>query len=154
MWCTARCGGWPAGATAPDGRELHVDYYRVYGPVARATPRPSPNRVSAAQDVWESDMLDNRHLVLRGENASAVMKLRSCLYETFVLAYRERRIAAVSPPAFVQTQVEGGSTLFKGALLQRGRLPDPVVAAVPRDVPCPAWATSTASRSRSAPRRA
>ncbi|CAK7215761.1 hypothetical protein SCUCBS95973_002587 [Sporothrix curviconia] len=103
----------PAGATAPDGRELHVDYYEVYGRAPGDAEAITNIVASGQQDPWESDMLDKRHLVLRGDKASAVMKLRSILYEAFILAFKDRRMAAVSPPAFVQTQVEGGSTLFK-----------------------------------------
>lgn len=103
----------PEGATAPDGRELHVDYYEVYGRAPGDAEAITNIVASGQQDPWESDMLDKRHLVLRGDKASAVMKLRSVLYESFILGFKERRIAAVSPPAFVQTQVEGGSTLFR-----------------------------------------
>ncbi|KAH9210771.1 putative Asparaginyl-tRNA synthetase, cytoplasmic [Leptodontidium sp. 2 PMI_412] len=101
-----------AGQTAPDGRELHVDYYKVIG----ASPSDADaitNRVSAQQDPWESAMLDNRHLVLRGDTASSVMKVRSAVEWAFAKAYRELRFTKISPPAFVQTQVEGGSTLFE-----------------------------------------
>ncbi|OWO99921.1 asparaginyl-tRNA synthetase [Marssonina coronariae] len=102
----------PAGQTAPDGRELHVDYFKVMG----ASPSDADaitNRVSAAQDQWESSMLDNRHLVLRGDTASSVMKVRSAVEWAFAKAYKELRFTKISPPAFVQTQVEGGSTLFE-----------------------------------------
>ena len=58
-------------------------------------------------------MLDNRHLVLRGEGASSVMKVRSALERAFSDFYADEEFYKVSPPAFVQTQVEGGSTLFK-----------------------------------------
>ncbi|KAK2625996.1 hypothetical protein QTJ16_004258 [Diplocarpon rosae] len=101
-----------AGQTAPDGRELHVDYFKVIG----ASPSDMDaitNRVSAAQDQWESSMLDNRHLVLRGDTASSVMKVRSAVEWAFSKAYKELRFTKISPPAFVQTQVEGGSTLFE-----------------------------------------
>ena len=111
LWVYGELRKLPPGATAPDGRELHVDYYKVSGR-APSDADAITNKVTAEMDMWESDMLDQRHLVLRGEKASAVMKLRGYLYEAFVQAYKERRITAVSPPAFVQTQVEGGSTLF------------------------------------------
>ncbi len=113
LWVYGALRAVPAGATAPDGRELHVDYYEVYGRAPGDTEAITNIVASGQQDPWEADMLDKRHLVLRGDKASAVMKLRSVLYESFILAYRERRIVAVSPPAFVQTQVEGGSTLFR-----------------------------------------
>ena len=111
LWVYGELRKLPEGATAPDSRELQVDYYQVFG-AAPTDAEAITNRVSAAQDMWEAEMLDQRHLVLRGDNASAVMKIRALLYEAFVIAYKERRILPVSPPAFVQTQVEGGSTLF------------------------------------------
>ncbi|EKD17616.1 uncharacterized protein L3040_006738 [Drepanopeziza brunnea f. sp. 'multigermtubi'] len=101
-----------AGQTAPDNRELHVDFYKVIG----ASPSDADaitNRVSAQQDQWESAMLDSRHLVLRGDTASSVMKVRSAVEWAFAKAYKELRFTKISPPAFVQTQVEGGSTLFE-----------------------------------------
>ncbi|KAK4639613.1 hypothetical protein QC761_709870 [Podospora bellae-mahoneyi] len=101
----------PEGAEAPDGRELHVDYFEVVGG-APSDLEAFSNKVSKDQDPWEASMLDNRHLVLRGDNASAVMKLREAIELAFVDSYREMEFTKVSPPAMVQTQVEGGSTLF------------------------------------------
>ncbi|KAK4123609.1 asparaginyl-tRNA synthetase [Parathielavia appendiculata] len=102
----------PAGVKAPDNRELHVDYYKVLG-AAPSDLDAITNRVSMQQDPWDAQMLDNRHLVLRGENASAVMKLREFVELAFIDSYREMEFRKVSPPAMVQTQVEGGATLFK-----------------------------------------
>jgi asparaginyl-tRNA synthetase len=102
----------PAGVKAPDNRELHVDYYKVLG-AAPSDLDAITNRVSMQQDPWDAQMLDNRHLVLRGENASAVMKLREFVELAFIDSYRELEFHKVSPPAMVQTQVEGGATLFK-----------------------------------------
>lgn len=102
----------PAGVKAPDNRELHVDFYRVLG-AAPSDLEAITNKVSMQQDPWDAAMLDNRHLVLRGENASAVMKLREFVELAFIDSYRELEFRKVSPPAMVQTQVEGGATLFK-----------------------------------------
>ncbi len=102
----------PAGQSAPDDRELHVDYYKVIGR-SPSDADAITNKVSAQQDQWESAMLDNRHLVLRGDVASSVMKVRSAVEWAFAKAYRELHFTKISPPAFVQTQVEGGSTLFE-----------------------------------------
>ncbi|KAH8589334.1 asparaginyl-tRNA synthetase-like protein [Bisporella sp. PMI_857] len=102
----------PAGQTAPDGRELHVDYYEVIGK-SPSDVDAITNKVSAQQDQWESAMLDNRHLVLRGDTAASVMKVRSAVEWAFSKAYKDMRFTKISPPAFVQTQVEGGSTLFE-----------------------------------------
>ncbi|KAK4248381.1 hypothetical protein C7999DRAFT_40391 [Corynascus novoguineensis] len=102
----------PEGVKAPDNRELHVDYYKVLG-AAPSDLDAITNRVSKEQDPWDAQMLDNRHLVLRGENASSVLKLREFVELAFIDTYREMEFRKVSPPAMVQTQVEGGSTLFK-----------------------------------------
>ena len=102
----------PAGVTAPDNRELHVDYYKVLG-TAPSDLDAITNKVSMQQDPWDAAMLDNRHLVLRGENASSVLKLREFVELAFIDTFREMHFRKVSPPAMVQTQVEGGSTLFK-----------------------------------------
>jgi asparaginyl-tRNA synthetase len=101
-----------AGQSAPDSRELHVDYYKVIGR-SPSDAEAITNKVSAQQDQWEAAMLDNRHLVLRGDVASSVMKVRSAVEWAFAKAYKELRFTKISPPAFVQTQVEGGSTLFE-----------------------------------------
>ena len=102
----------PAGQQAPDNRELHVDYFKVIGR-SPSDVDAITNRVSAQQDQWDSQMLDNRHLVLRGDTASSVMKVRSAVEWAFAKAYRDMHFTKISPPAFVQTQVEGGSTLFE-----------------------------------------
>lgn len=102
----------PEGATAPDGRELQVDYYKVIGSAPTGDDAIT-NRVSSEQHQWDSQMLDNRHLVLRGDTASSVMKVRSAIEWAFAKAYKDLHFTKVSPPALVQTQVEGGSTLFE-----------------------------------------
>jgi asparaginyl-tRNA synthetase len=101
----------PEGQSAPDGRELHVDYYEVLG-TSPSDEDAITNRVSAQQNQWDTQMLDNRHLVLRGENASALMKIRAAVERAFQKVYDDMELTKVSPPALVQTQVEGGATLF------------------------------------------
>lgn len=58
-------------------------------------------------------VLDNRHLVLRGEKASALMKVRAAAELASIDTYREMKTTKVTPPALMQTQVEGGATLFE-----------------------------------------
>lgn len=100
------------GQTAPDGRELQVDYYEVIGS-APTEEDAITNKVSSAQNQWDAQMLDNRHLVLRGQHASSLMKIRAAVEWAFIKIYKDMKFVKVSPPALVQTQVEGGSTLFK-----------------------------------------
>lgn len=102
----------PPGAHAPNNRELHADFFRVLkGGKAPGGDDAITNKVQAGGDA--QTLLDNRHLLLRGENASAVMFVRDAIESAFHQTYREVRCRKVSPPAMVQTQVEGGATLFK-----------------------------------------
>ena len=51
--------------------------------------------------------------MIRGETASAVLKLRASLLRAFRQSLESRDLTEVTPPCMVQTQVEGGATLFK-----------------------------------------
>ncbi|KAF2157820.1 asparaginyl-tRNA synthetase [Myriangium duriaei CBS 260.36] len=102
----------PAGAHAPLNRELHADFFRIVAHgKAPGGDDAITNKVQAGGDA--QTLLDNRHLLLRGETASAVMFVRDAIESAFHQTYREVRLRKVSPPALVQTQVEGGATLFK-----------------------------------------
>lgn len=102
----------PAGAHAPDNRELHADYFKIHkGGKAAGGDDAITNKVQAGGDA--QTLLDFRHLTLRGEKASSVMFVRDAVEFAFHKVYREVRCRKVSPPALVQTQVEGGATLFK-----------------------------------------
>ncbi|KAH8696087.1 putative cytoplasmic asparaginyl-tRNA synthetase [Talaromyces proteolyticus] len=94
---------------APNDRELHADFYTVIGKAA-GDKETITHRVSANHDP--QTLYDNRHLVLRGENSSAVMKVRGATLRAFRRTFEETKMLEVTPPSMVQTQVEGGSTLF------------------------------------------
>ena len=94
---------------APNDRELHADFFTVIG---RAAGDKEAMTTRVAPDAEPQTLYDNRHLVLRGETASAVMKVRAAALRAFRQTFEENRMLEVSPPSMVQTQVEGGSTLF------------------------------------------
>lgn len=98
----------PAGKTAPDNHELKVDYYKVIG-LAPAGGADTILNEESHPDV----QLDNRHILIRGEQASKVLKMRSVIMHAFRSHYFDRGYNEVTPPTLVQTQVEGGATLFK-----------------------------------------
>ncbi|XP_050417662.2 asparagine--tRNA ligase, cytoplasmic [Patella vulgata] len=98
----------PEGKSAPDDHELSVDFWELVG--------PSP--AGGADNLLNEDanvdvQLDNRHIMIRGENTSKILKMRSVLMQCFREHYLSRGYFEVTPPTMVQTQVEGGSTLFK-----------------------------------------
>ncbi|WFD34923.1 asparagine--tRNA ligase [Malassezia cuniculi] len=99
----------PEGKTAPGNHELVVDYWECVGK-APGGDEAITNRISESSDP--SILADNRHLVIRGETASAVLKVRAALLQAFRDEYASLGLLEVTPPCMVQTQVEGGSTLF------------------------------------------
>jgi asparaginyl-tRNA synthetase len=101
----------PPGFHAPLDRELHADFFRIH-PHWKAAGGDDAitNRVSAK--TAPNILLDLRHLTLRGDESSSVMLVRDAVEFAFNITYKELSFRKVSPPALVQTQVEGGSTLF------------------------------------------
>ncbi|KAG2202214.1 hypothetical protein INT47_002133 [Mucor saturninus] len=99
----------PEGKTAPGNHELVADYWEIVGKAPGGDDAFS-NKVTADADPYY--LLDNRHLVLRGETASAVLRARAEVIKSFRAFYDEESFTEVTPPCMVQTQVEGGSTLF------------------------------------------
>ncbi|KAK6454336.1 Asparaginyl-tRNA synthetase, cytoplasmic [Scheffersomyces xylosifermentans] len=100
----------PEGKSAPGGVELKADYYEVVG-LAPSGDEAFTNKVQENADP--SLLLDQRHLALRGEALSSVMKVRAALLRAIRRFFQEEGLLEVTPPCMVQTQVEGGSTLFK-----------------------------------------
>lgn len=96
---------------APDNRELHADYFEVIG---KAVGDKEAITTRVAPDSDPQTLYDARHLVLRGETSSSVMKVRAALLRAFRQTYEELSPSCleVTPPCMVQTQVEGGATLF------------------------------------------
>ncbi|KAF9228476.1 asparaginyl-tRNA synthetase [Gyrodon lividus] len=100
----------PEGQKAPGGHELVVDYWKILG-AAPGADDAFTNKLNEQSDP--SILADLRHLVLRGETASNVLRLRSALLSAFRSSYAAHHLLEVTPPCLVQTQVEGGATLFK-----------------------------------------
>lgn len=98
----------PDGKEAPGGHELKVDYWELIG-LAPPGGADAILNEQANPDV----LLDNRHIVIRGEKTSKILKMRSVIMQAFRAHYFDRGYTEVTPPTLVQTQVEGGSTLFK-----------------------------------------
>lgn len=98
----------PEGKAAPGGHELKVDYWELIG----LAPAGGADSILNEESLPEVQ-LDNRHITIRGENTAKILKMRSVLMNAFRSHYMDRGYTEVTPPTLVQTQVEGGSTLFK-----------------------------------------
>jgi len=97
----------PEGKTAPGGHEMTVDYWELIGSA------PSGGAEAILNTESHPDVqLDNRHIMLRGENTSKVLKMRSVVTQCFREHFFANGYFEVTPPTLVQTQCEGGSTLF------------------------------------------
>eukprot|EP00003_Mantamonas_plastica_P007173 TRINITY_DN1599_c0_g1_i1.p1 TRINITY_DN1599_c0_g1~~TRINITY_DN1599_c0_g1_i1.p1 ORF type:complete len:554 (+),score=207.34 TRINITY_DN1599_c0_g1_i1:1090-2751(+) len=91
---------------AQGGYEIQCDYWELVG----ASSAEFEMRIN--QDSNPDALFNERHLVLRGEHTSAVMKLRCYIERAFRDELFAMGFTEVTPPTLVQTQVEGGSTLF------------------------------------------
>ncbi|XP_056105188.1 asparagine--tRNA ligase, cytoplasmic-like isoform X2 [Rhinichthys klamathensis goyatoka] len=97
----------PEGRQARGGHELHCDFWELIG---LAPAGGADNLLSEESDV--DVQLNNRHMMIRGENISKILKVRSTVTQCFRDHFFSRGYCEITPPTLVQTQVEGGSTLF------------------------------------------
>lgn len=98
----------PEGKTAPGGIELTADFWTL---MSEAPAGGMDNVLNEESHV--DVLLDNRHLALRGETLSKIMRARSVIMQCFRDHFFSRHYNEVFPPTLVQCEVEGGSTLFK-----------------------------------------
>ena len=93
-------------ARAPGGKELSADYWEMIG--------NAPNDFDSIvrKDANPDLLLDNRHLVLRTEKAAMIMQLRDHMTRIIRNHFFDHDCTEVFCPCIVQTQCEGGATLF------------------------------------------
>lgn len=98
----------PEGKTAPGGHEMAVDYWELVG----ESPAGGVDNLVNEESAIDTQ-LDNRHIMLRGDTISRILRMRSTVTQCFRDHYFDHSYVEVTPPTMVQTQVEGGSTLFE-----------------------------------------
>ncbi|KAJ3205926.1 hypothetical protein HDU82_004876 [Entophlyctis luteolus] len=99
----------PAGKKAPGGHELSVDFWEVIG----KAPSGEQNFENQFNEESNPEVLYNlRHLVIRGDKSSSILKMRSLVIRAFRAHFESKGVTEITPPLMVQTQVEGGATLF------------------------------------------
>ncbi len=89
---------------AATGYEIEIKNFRIY---------QRNDNFPVSKDLGEEFMLDNRHLWLRSREFTAMMKIRSTIFNAFAEFYNMNGYYQVQPPIMVSTATEGGSTLFK-----------------------------------------
>ncbi|EGG13728.1 asparagine-tRNA ligase [Cavenderia fasciculata] len=96
----------PPGKKAPQDVELQVDYWQLIG----ESNVDLEGIINTESHV--DQMFDQRHIVLRGTRASAIMKMRSLAMKAFRDHFYDNGYFEVTPPTLVNTFCEGGSELF------------------------------------------
>ena len=96
------------GQNAPGGVEIVADYWELVGS------SPSGGYEAIVNESSSIDLqMDYRHLMIRTESLANTLRLRSVISQCFRDHYFSNGYVEVTPPTLVQTQVEGGATLFK-----------------------------------------
>src|SRR4030042_641393 len=89
---------------APGGYELKATGFKVLN---FAEPFP------ITKDQSPEFLLDNRHLWIRSQKLTAILKIRSTIVGAIHKFFRDRDFYEYDAPVLQPNQVEGGSTLFE-----------------------------------------
>ncbi len=98
---------------APGGYEVTATALTIVHPS-----HPEIDQEVAADSAVDL-MLDKRHLVIRGEKTSAILKVRAEVMKYFREFMDKRGVTELTPPTLVSTFCEGGSSLFKVAYFDK-----------------------------------
>lgn len=88
------------------GHELQADYWESVGNT------DAEFEMLFTKDSNPDILLNQRHLVLRGSKASSILRMRSIITQCFREHYFGNGYVEVAPPTLVNTECEGGSSLF------------------------------------------
>lgn len=92
---------------SPTGFEIAADYWSLIG----TSDGDFENLLQ--KDSGPEVRARNRHIVHRGEKGSAILKLRSYILGLFREHFASKDFTEVNVPTIVNTECEGGSSLFK-----------------------------------------
>ena len=89
---------------APTGFEVHVEDYTIVG---------LSENYPITKDQSTEFLADNRHLWLRSQKMTAVLKIRSTVFSAIDEYFKGQGFYEYHSPIFQAVQCEGGSTLFE-----------------------------------------
>jgi asparaginyl-tRNA synthetase len=89
---------------APTGYEIDVRDFHIIG---------KSDRFPITRDQSTEFLLDVRHLWLRSQKMTAIMKIRSTVFDAIHEYFSKRGYYEFQPPLFTPAACEGGSTLFE-----------------------------------------
>ncbi len=89
---------------APGGYEVQVSHFEVVG---------SAEKFPITKDQSDEFLLDNRHLWLRSRRMTAILKVRSTIFNEIRNFFQDQDFYEVQSPVFQSGACEGGSTLFE-----------------------------------------
>ncbi len=89
---------------APTGYEISVDDFDVIG---------DSDTFPISKDQSIEFLADNRHLWIRSQKMTAILKIRSTVFGAIHEYFRKHKFHEHHSPIFLANQCEGGSTLFE-----------------------------------------